>query len=526
MRSGLRIRTKILLGIIVLILLIGAAVIGVIKTTVVRTVERDLRERAASLARHAGLQCLDPILTENLFGLEMLVHDIKNTDRDIAYVFVLDAHNSGILAHSFDREIPAGLKDANLPGEDSAASFQRLVYGQEIVLDVALPLLGGKIGTLRMGFSEEPIRKSIRSMTDAVLSVMFGVLVLAIVLAAIFSREITRPISELTEAAEQAAGGALDQTVTVSTQDEIGLLGKAFNSMLAARKEMENNLRLSEERYRSLVESTDDSIYLVDRDYCYLFINRGHRERMGFDGNDYLGKPYADSHSPEETAAFVAMVDSVFRSGQSCRQEHRSSRDKRFFLRTFSPLRDRDGTIIAVNVISKYITELKELEEQLTSLSLTDELTGLYNRRGFFTLVDQQLKIAARNRETIFMLYADLDNLKTINDSLGHAEGDRALTDISAIFQETFRESDIIARVGGDEFVMIPVGTSLETLRQMQDRLTQRVASFNSLRSRPYALSVSLGVAVYDPSAPVTVDELLRQADQSMYESKRAKKDA
>lgn len=526
MRTGLTLRTKILSGIVVLILLIGAAVIGVIETTVAGSMERELHERAASLARHAGLQCLNPILTENLFELEMLVRDIKNADRDIAYIFVIDAHNDGILAHSFDREMAAGLRDANLPGENTAASFQRIAYGNDVVLDVAVPLLGGKVGTLRMGFSEEPIRKSIRSMTNVIISVLFGVLVVAIVLAAVFSRAITRPISELTKAAEEVAEGKLDHAVTASARDEIGALGTAFNSMLAARKKMEDDLRLSEERYRSLVESTDDSIYLVDRDYCYLFMNRGHRERMGFDGDDYLGKPYADSHSPEENAAFVSMVDAVFRTGQSSRQEHRSSRDRRFFLRTFSPMRDSDGTIIAVNVISKDITELKELQEKLTSLSLTDELTGLYNRRGFFTLVDQQLKIAARNRETIFMLYADLDNLKTINDSLGHAEGDRALNDISAIFQETFRESDIIARVGGDEFVMIPVGTTLETLRLMQNRLTQKISAFNSLQSRPYALSVSLGAAVYDPASPVTVDELLRQADQSMYEAKRAKKDA
>ncbi|MEJ2323606.1 MAG: GGDEF domain-containing protein, partial [Nitrospirota bacterium] len=94
----------------------------------------------------------------------------------------------------------------------------------------------------------------------------------------------------------------------------------------------------------------------------------------------------------------------------------------------------------------------------MRSLSLTDELTGLSNRRGFFNLVDQLLKMAKRMNTVIYMLYADLDSLKSINDVYGHHEGDNILKDVAHILKTTYRESDIVARIGGDEFVVIPVG--------------------------------------------------------------------
>ena len=115
---------------------------------------------------------------------------------------------------------------------------------------------------------------------------------------------------------------------------------------------------------------------------------------------------------------------------------------------------------MAITVVSKDITKLKQMEEKLRVLSLTDELTGLYNRRGFFTLSEQQLKMAGRLKSGIFMLYADMDTQKEINDRFGHQGGDLALIEIADIFKTTYRASDIIARIGGDEFTIFSVGNT------------------------------------------------------------------
>ena len=161
--------------------------------------------------------------------------------------------------------------------------------------------------------------------------------------------------------------------------------------------------------------------------------------------------------------------------------------------------------------------------ERLYDISLRDELTGLYNRRGFFTLSEHLLKTAIRQQKGLFMLYGDLDGLKGINDILGHQKGDWALINIANILKETFRDSDIIARLGGDEFVVMPIENTGDNIGIVLNRLEKAIESDNAKNKRAYELSFSIGTAYFDPWSPCTVDELLSQADKSMYEQKRNK---
>jgi diguanylate cyclase (GGDEF)-like protein/PAS domain S-box-containing protein len=291
----------------------------------------------------------------------------------------------------------------------------------------------------------------------------------------------------------------------------------------AERKQAEEALRESEEKYRSLVESTEDSIYLIDRNYKYLFMNKKHISRMDFSGNEYPGKEYSEFHSHDETKLFVEKANKAFNTGESINYEHKSLRDGRYFLLTLSPVKKSDGTVIAVTVVSKDITEYKRMEEKLRALSLIDELTGLHNRRGLFALVEQLLKLCKRQKKGTFMLYADVDNLKEINDTFGHKEGDMALKDIANILRKNFRDADIIARIGGDEFVVIPVGTAGDNVEAISSRLQKSLEIHNAERNRSYKLSLSFGIAYYDPENPCSIDGLLTQGDELMYEQKRHK---
>jgi len=289
-------------------------------------------------------------------------------------------------------------------------------------------------------------------------------------------------------------------------------------------KQSEKKLKESEERFRSLIESADDSIYLVDNNYNYLFINKKHLSRLGITEADYRDRSYKDFHTAAEVREFIRRVDSVFRTGEPVQFEYKSVRDNKYFLQTFSPVRDSEGRTIAVGIISKDITDRKEMEEELRQLSLTDELTGLLNRRGFFTHVEQYLKMVRRQGIGVYMLYADLDGLKSINDRFGHQEGDFALIQVARILRENYRESDIIARIGGDEFVVIPVGSSGNCIDVITARLKKALVNYNSKTDRGYKLSMSVGVAFYDPAEPCSIDELLASADRKMYEHKRLKK--
>lgn len=163
-----------------------------------------------------------------------------------------------------------------------------------------------------------------------------------------------------------------------------------------------------------------------------------------------------------------------------------------------------------------------EGEETLLALSLIDELTGLYNRRRFFILTDQYLKVAIRTKKRLLLLFIDMDNLKWINDHLGHNEGDQALIDLANILKKSFRESDIIARIGGDEFVVLSESTDKNS-EILTTRLYENIKAYNAKEARRFTLSISVGTTQFDPNHAISIDELLANADASMYAQKRRK---
>jgi diguanylate cyclase (GGDEF)-like protein len=165
-----------------------------------------------------------------------------------------------------------------------------------------------------------------------------------------------------------------------------------------------------------------------------------------------------------------------------------------------------------------------QMQDHLRTLSITDELTGLSNRRGFFAFVQQQMKQARRNNERMVLFFADLDDLKAINDTFGHVSGDRALADAAQILRETCRNADILARMGGDEFAVILGNAPDSGIAALRERLGKRLAEYNARREGTFKLSLSEGFAVFDPERPVTVDELIREADARMYEHKQSNK--
>jgi diguanylate cyclase (GGDEF)-like protein/PAS domain S-box-containing protein len=296
--------------------------------------------------------------------------------------------------------------------------------------------------------------------------------------------------------------------------------------------EVENQFKRSYEFTRAILDSMNDAISIISvSDFTIVDVNEAFMKEYGIkEKSQVIGKTcYEVTHKRHDACSppddRCPLIDAV-KNGAPVAIEHvhyDMAGGKKHVEVTASPIKNEKGEILQVVHTSRDFAERKLMEEQLYRMSMTDELTGLLNRRGFYTFCEQQLKLSKRQNRGIYLLYADLDNLKKINDAYGHHEGDVALSWAAAIIKECFRDSDIIARIGGDEFVVLPIGFSENHLEKVIERFLKKVENYNENIKRDYKLSLSTGTAYYDPSNPCSIDELLMQADKSMYENKRSK---
>ncbi len=167
--------------------------------------------------------------------------------------------------------------------------------------------------------------------------------------------------------------------------------------------------------------------------------------------------------------------------------------------------------------------ERKRMENELKRLAHYDPLTGAYNRGYGLELLQRQLKLSKRDKSPLLLAYNDLDNLKEVNDEFGHEEGDRAMVQVAKLFKSVLREVDIITRMGGDEFLLTFVDSSLNEIPIIRKRLNKELARLNQIPKKPYEIEFSTGFSNYDPANPQSMDELIRIADQNMYKEKKSK---
>jgi diguanylate cyclase (GGDEF)-like protein/PAS domain S-box-containing protein len=296
---------------------------------------------------------------------------------------------------------------------------------------------------------------------------------------------------------------------------------------ITERKRAEEALIQSEERYRTILDNTQEGYFEVDLVGNFTFVNDAECNDLGYTREELIGmnyKRYTDETAAKKT---YELFNRVFRTGEQIRgfegEFIKKDGTKGFNEISVSLIRNKEGKPVGFRGLSRDITERKRLEEKLQTMSIMDDLTGLYNRRGFFTLAQQQMKVIERTKKDMLLFFADLDKMKQINDTLGHQEGDKALVEIATILKGVFRESDIIGRVGGDEFVILVIDTTDETREVLMKRLHNYLDDYNRPEGKSYTLSLSIGIAPYDSQKPFSLDELMAQADTLMYEEKRNK---
>ncbi|MDP2268099.1 MAG: diguanylate cyclase, partial [Deltaproteobacteria bacterium] len=271
-----------------------------------------------------------------------------------------------------------------------------------------------------------------------------------------------------------------------------------------------------------LVRYANDIILLIDNQWRIVEGNEQACRKYGYPREELLKMQIKDMLSPElksEIPDLMRVIDE--QEGVIYETEHVRKDGTKFPVEVSARFFAIEGNKF-LQAIIRDITERKKMEEAIRTLSITDTLTGLYNRRGFMTLADQQIRTANRTNRKLTLLYIDVDGLKFINDTFGHEEGDRAIVITTEILRKTFRDSDIVARIGGDEFAVF-VSESVENDGILLQRLAEQTSHHNAVPDRPYKIAMSIGIAIYDPVNPGSLDELMSVADKLMYEQKNKK---
>jgi diguanylate cyclase (GGDEF)-like protein/PAS domain S-box-containing protein len=294
---------------------------------------------------------------------------------------------------------------------------------------------------------------------------------------------------------------------------------------ITARRNAEEALRASEERYRLIYENASDMIAVCSDDGGAIrYANPATGRTLGYRPESLAGRPAYDLIHPDDIARVREALGQARSRGEGTVELRCARRDGSYLWieATGRSIQDENDQT-AVLLIARDITQRVQHREELRALSLEDELTGVNNRRGFFRLADQQLKFANRTQRALLLFFVDVDNMKWINDNLGHKEGDLALIETAHVLTEAFRDSDIVGRVGGDEFAVLAIEAPETQSDALMARLDERLAVRNAHEGRKYELSLSVGIATYNPADAVSLDELIARADALMYEHKRSK---
>lgn len=295
---------------------------------------------------------------------------------------------------------------------------------------------------------------------------------------------------------------------------------------ITQRKKSEEALRQSQEEFSSLFQSNPEATVYTDKDGIVININPKFTELFGYTLEEFKGKSIDSGliQPPERIEEAKEYTQKAILDGYVAFETVRKKKDGTLIpvFISGSPVivnNDVKGTIAVFYDISDRI----KMEKQLKRLSRIDTLTRTLNRRYGMELILRQLKLSKRNSSPLLLSFVDINNFKAINDKYGHQEGDKVLKEIAEIFKTTIRETDILCRIGGDEFLLAFPHNSLEDAPKIKKRLEKNLTKYNKESRKEYQVNLSMGFSEYTPEKPKTLDALIAIADKQMYKEKSEK---
>ncbi len=308
--------------------------------------------------------------------------------------------------------------------------------------------------------------------------------------------------------------------------DDGTIIWTGYVNDISRRKALETEVRVSETRYRQLVENANDIIFTLTPQGVLSYVSPSWSATLGHPTEAVVGSSVRDYVHPSDLPRCLAFLEQVLKTGKSnggieYRVRHQDG-TWRWHTSTSALLRSASGEVTEFLGIARDITERRAMEDRIRHLAQHDALTGLANRALFFEHIEHSLRLAARHGEKVALLFIDLDEFKPINDRLGHAAGDEVLQTTARRLVEGLRDSDLVGRLGGDEFIALlhaPAGA--EEALWVAGSLCRSLAEPLTVEGQTVAVTASIGVALYPDHASVSA-AMVRSADRAMYCAKAA----
>jgi diguanylate cyclase (GGDEF)-like protein/PAS domain S-box-containing protein len=301
------------------------------------------------------------------------------------------------------------------------------------------------------------------------------------------------------------------------------LMRKSAETVALRDREAAEAVRESEERYHQLFENATDIVYEHDLEGNFTSFNRAAENLLGYSNGDLPGLNIRDVIDPRHLDRAQSMFQAKLRGEGSTTYELLLSarHGGKLYVEVSSQIIGKGGRPIAVQGIARDITVRKSVEERLRHEALHDSLTGLPNRVLFHDRLLSAAAAARRSGRTIAVLMLDLDRFKPVNDTFGHSCGDDVLRDLAHSVARVLRESDTVARIGGDEFAVLLADTDPPGAVQVAEKLVQVVRQPRDIEGRLVSVGTSIGISLF-PDQTDDVDVLLQQADSAMYAAKHS----
>jgi diguanylate cyclase (GGDEF)-like protein/PAS domain S-box-containing protein len=546
MFSRLSIRTKVAVVMTTLLAIVSLAVFLYFPRRLHRQVVDTVAQKSAAVTRMAAFSIAEPMQNGNRAGVAAALTGVRGNP-DLVWLVLADAN--GRVFASYNELLARDANFAAIPMQPVRVPQNALQEGRvarggspdlvggigargEVYQTVALVRHRGRvIGKLYAGTSLDAANADAARSRAAVALVTLLAFVLGTIAVFGLSTVLTRSLRRIAETTEDIASGDLSKRAQVVSDDEVGQLARSFNTMVDQVEEWNRTLEgrvaertrelaASEERYRLLFERNLAGVYMADENGELIDCNDACARLFGYASRDELlrdggGIDYVHPHERDSILRRLREEDVVTNEEVELRGRGETSV---WALENVQRVERPDGSVVLEGILLD-ITDRKLAEQEVAFRAYHDELTRLPNRALFLDRLEIAIANARRKQEALAILFLDLDGMKTINDTFGHATGDRVLCSVAERLGEAVRAGDTVARVGGDEFLILLTVRSPEDAEAVAGKILLRLSEPIVLDRDELPLTTSIGVAIY-PNDSQDAAALIRDADAAMYRVK------